>query len=69
MRPCATIGGRKDPLTFIEGHVAAARSRLLNISLSGRPCRCNPPAFAQTQPLAKVISLQPAHVCSKPTSL
>ena len=48
--------------------VAAARSRLLNdkaVGLSRRPFHCSPLAFARNQPLSKIISLQPARVCSK----
>ncbi len=44
--------------TYIEGHVAAARSRLLNNSLSVRPCRCSPLAFAQTHKNTKTHFLE-----------
>ena len=39
------------------------------LSLSRRPFRCSPLAFAQQQPLCKATSLHPCRVCSKTTSL
>ena len=49
----------------LESHFAAPLWRLLKNCFSGKPFRCTPVAFAQTQPLWNAISLHPCRVCSK----